>query len=1700
MKRVGIIFLIFALLISGMSFGEVSNTESTPQMTVNLIDHEGHPVSTFMVCWLFTDGENGIERTEFAKNADNGEFIIDTSQFKKGLTKTYLVFYSPIQKYMSNSLLVDIHNQDLTENFDLGTVEIQENVLEGSVRVPEGTSNHAELEVLFGDVLYSMSTTGTGNFRVAPIVENWDQPVTLRATYDNVVTTDTNVAYNAKDYVMVLDNVKYSSLTLNVEDVDGSSYNGEVVYNISSKFTSEFGQATVVDGNVDIYLDNVRKEEGFNYIVLAPLDVTKANTKFLDITNVNFDEATVIDEALRLQAPAYSGNIKYDKTTSFENGHIGARFEDGSVVKLPYDAEGTFSLASPNDEIKPTFDLGFAIEQPHNYELYEHITFDEENHQYYLYDDRKTHMKLNLKYADGKYVDNLVKYFLYSDSEVKTDVIVPMNGLVTIDFSKLQSVKEPKYIVFSDLYGDFANTLKVDLSNQDFSEAYFPGEFTIQEATLTGHVEENGAQVQDASVEFRFGDDVFINTLDSEHNFKVAPLVDAWTGNVDIKATANDKFGTARVAHDSKDVTVILDQDVPKPDMLTATVHNPSGQVYNGVVCFAVETETGIKTQMILSDNGQINVEVDSIEKGNDYTYVTIFPENTSIANSIPKNATNWDLSQSLTISEAFTLQGANARGVLKDEHNNGALGHIVIEYQDGRIFRVPTNVNGEFAVSHLNNGIIKMYGVDTVNNKKSAVQEVTVDTDNLVFEANQLLVEPASEIKRVELDVIKDGEGIEGIYTLSDQDTLAFALPEKIEGTIKVTAFDQNDDPIEVENITLDMSTDFGKVPTLSSDTLTTYEVAGGYGDQYFGKLILDGNEFDIEMLIYQGKLGLATIENSSGKALSGRLAYDINYQVSNGGQKGSTTNGKAYNGILPIPIQNDFVNIDYGYVLVSPEEMLDGSHYANSIVADITNSMRDNGSEFFDLGTIKLQDPVLKIEVTDKNGDPWRNATANMNVNYSGTMSGLQLARIVVRNVDGFIALANFGPGFETVLDIDIEEFGPISNYPVYLTNVDITEKTTIQAASDNVKLFIKGDILLPNGDSIPAGQGRDTSLVVRGIGNNNHHYESYWFNTVEYGVPALEVGKEYEILVRFDVGDFNDKKITDTLPITVLVGNTPEEMVVKDHNGDIIQLTSEDIDDDSIVYDFKATNPVIRGHVKAGDEFVKNLDVSIYSLEGEKIASSMVHNATTPNKPIDEGVFMIGGIEALTGEYKLVVDAPEDTIDYTGFEKIMTFPVTEEVTLELPETKIKGNIIVSDSDKDEFNDRYRRVYVNVFDEYGRYLTNGQVKSNGQFAMGQLDSGRYYAEAYVSPYADLASKYISSERIFFNVMGNNDETFNVPLREKAATCVVLDTDNHSVQDAWVMIYDEAYNEVTSVKSNEQGQFAIPVLADGKYFIKALAASNLSDSSTYDITFSNGKYTGPSAVWLTKSQVIGSTYAGQTLVDAQVLVFNEQKQFVAFSKTTDNQPYQIGGLKDGTYYLQAIPKNPIDGYTQSDLIRVEITSGEFVMDLHFKEVGLTGNVVGPENQMINDGWVHLYIGDEIVASSMIIDGTYKFGELDSNKTYTVIADGTNTPYHASSKELVEGNTVNLKLSSSASIKGKLVLNSEVVEGEVVYLYDGGKSPLVSVRTNAFGEFNFDGLAEGDYMVVIKTRSGEALVEDINYSGTEVNLGTKDIK
>ena len=953
---------------------------------------------------------------------------------------------------------------------------------------------------------------------------------------------------------------------------------------------------------------------------------------------------------------------------------------------------------------------------------------------------------------------------------------------------------------------------------------------------------------------------------------------------------------------------------------------------------------------------------------------------------------------------------------------------------------------------------------------------------------------------------VSKTGEEVtpgSKFYTCETKRTLYLPVPIGTEATTKLELVfkDENGDILDLGDTVVDMRFRDGHAsePVYNKETneITVYPVSGGYADQFWGDIYFDENEVSVKLhiVVYKGKLGELNVSSPEG-TYEGDVNYLVGYKGSNN-SGGSNTNAYAYNGILPIPVMNNLMNVEYAYVLLWPGQKVNGKVYANAEYKDFTNVM-GNSELIFDMGSAIFQEARYTATVVDESDAPWDDLVFGVQSNYSGQEYNIFEASVhSIGGVGNIAAFASFGADFSNSLTIKFFQYNSPEKIDKVVDITDVKTETVVYTADP---LRIQGDILTPQGEKIPVGDGRDVHITIDDLTENSDAETiQYNINTGSYETSELVNNHKYRIQISPDMGDFDDLYLTDAPWIELTYRETPD--TYDDGVNEFGEAFSYTVDENGLItLDIKVTEAFLKGQVLLGGVgTTDHIDVQLMK-DGQVIADASTHTSTVPGDSVNKsGVFVMGGEIVADGDYQLVIGEPKTSLQHAGTTIDITLPMTDLKAIELPENKVYGKMVVLSEHEAKYENKFRRTYVNIYNEYGEYITNGRVREDGLFGVSSLETGRYYAQAFVTPYAELAEDYASSERVAFVVDNSGQSNFDVPLIRKIATGNVTLPNSQPLVKGWVLVYDASGDMVYSASTDDNGNYVLAALPDGNYKVKALGDDTYYDSPMNSFVISNDSINNESALDLTLTNVqVTGTLTKNDASNVDVIVYDENKNFVTSVKTSA-ETYNLGGLLSGNYYIQAVP-NASASDTSSEMIEFEYSSSEMTQDITLGTSDVSGTVKLPNGDVQQNGWVKLFKDGLVIATSQVhTDGSFKFGNLEEGVTYQVQADATKGYYESEKIDVTKDMTgIEIVLRSEASIKGSISLNNKLLDLQKIYVYKD-KSPIATMTTNAFGEFSVCDLESGTYEFVVVV-DGQSYVFTKTYSGTEVDAGQVSLR
>lgn len=899
----------------------------------------------------------------------------------------------------------------------------------------------------------------------------------------------------------------------------------------------------------------------------------------------------------------------------------------------------------------------------------------------------------------------------------------------------------------------------------------------------------------------------------------------------------------------------------------------------------------------------------------------------------------------------------------------------------------------------------------------------------------------------------------------------------------VEVIAYNRAGNKVPVDNAVIDVGSNFGTDPIFEEKdgkySLTTAHISGGYGDYFTGKITVNDNAYqkNISVNTYKGKLLLLELNDFNDNPYNGWVNYHINYALDAGSSgssfgTGSSSDGRAYKGVLPIPMQDGYVGVNYAYIIAAPKHTI---AMANTKFVDVTDAL----TELMSVESVGLDTPAVfqKPEFTGtvytRDDAAWDGIFGDFYSKYDGEYLGIDFVSGPAAVDGNQFVLAGLGEDFSRTFELSIGAHE--------LDQISINERAV--AIDDKTQDFkspmpaVIGKLLDPDtGEKIINGSGRDTNVIVSG--DDRFEYNT---DNAEFLLKELENNRTYQIYAYIEPGDFYDQKLTDTKKYEFVYDDTKNEIDLTSVHGDeTITMTK---DESTGVYELnlKATKSILRGRVFKGTKnspMTTYTNVSLYDAQGALVSRSYTTSSQFVDENDNQGYFMLGGRTIEPGTYYVEVDVPIDSIDYSDYRQKVKLPLAENETLNiiLPETKIHGNIVGEGG-----FESVRNVYVNIFDAFGNYIKNGRVRADGKFAVGNLDAGKYYSKVFVSPYSDLSEEYTSSKKVAFEVVKDEKVNFDVPLTQKMYSGTLM----KATGDNWIRIFDAEMNTVEAVKSNDNGKFNLPLLDDGEYFIKAYG-NNKFDSILKPFTVRAGEVSGLNdtlALSSDPSVQINLVNDAAAALDGEVIVYDANKKFLTFAESDAGQ-VAIGGLNAGTYFIEVKPFD--ENYTRSEFVEITIEDTFKQTTVELSEASIAGTINAEA------GWVYLLRDNTIVSTSEIVKGNFSLPTLQADVTYEVYAVPEDQELYETARKEITSTTESLDLVASnvSAIRGSVLKDDKAVEGQIVYLYDGANQAVDSVKTDIFGGFYFNNIPSGNYKLVLPTQS-DAIIEEVEYSNEE---------
>ena len=510
------------------------------------------------------------------------------------------------------------------------------------------------------------------------------------------------------------------------------------------------------------------------------------------------------------------------------------------------------------------------------------------------------------------------------------------------------------------------------------------------------------------------------------------------------------------------------------------------------------------------------------------------------------------------------------------------------------------------------------------------------------------------------------------------------------------------------------------------------------GYADGMFG-VVVEGPR--IELQVFRGKLGIMTVNDIDGLPHSGEVNYNISYETMGGDAQGSNSNTYSRNGKFIVPMQDNLLSLNYAYAILSPSVRNEQKVQANTPWIDLTSKLFNNKDAYYDLGTTQFQ----KVEYTGHlyNSDQTTPLNNTLVSAYPETKPSdiqmppihMMLGLVNQNGVQNVFYLASLGELFtENFTFQNSDSRGGTT--PIRATIKLSDPSGSFYVPSEQLRIELKDDL----GNLLINQNGYDKQVYMK---INDSYFNNVFVgggNTFNTG--GLKEGDEVSLHMKLDEGDFDYAQLNDSRVMTFTFTETPGSYEAVDSQGEIINYT---VDAQGISQlSLHARKTQLYAKVYQGLTPVSGgVMATLIDDKNQTVASGRVHSG----QRVGEGIINLGAATDLAGTYTLVLSNPENTVNYYGRSYTVTLPLTEELVIQMPESRVFGQLSMLPEDELLFNNSINRVYVNIFDATGKFVKNALVRNDGLFTAGDLAVGKYYSKAFISPQSNIASKYNSSK-----------------------------------------------------------------------------------------------------------------------------------------------------------------------------------------------------------------------------------------------------------------------------------------------------------------------------------------------------------------
>jgi protocatechuate 3,4-dioxygenase beta subunit len=448
-----------------------------------------------------------------------------------------------------------------------------------------------------------------------------------------------------------------------------------------------------------------------------------------------------------------------------------------------------------------------------------------------------------------------------------------------------------------------------------------------------------------------------------------------------------------------------------------------------------------------------------------------------------------------------------------------------------------------------------------------------------------------------------------------------------------------------------------------------------------------------------------------------------------------------------------------------------------------------------------------------------------------------------------------------------------------------------------------------------------------------------------------------------------------------------------------------------------------------------------------------------------------------------YKDSANAPTAATVTPGFD-------TGNINLSLATGGVISGHVTCDTSVSEI------IYINVYDSSWNLLQSPAFSSNAtiSYVIQGLAPGGYYLKTH-SLIGVCTDKYYNNtasqnEAALISVAQGVDTgniNFNLNLDAIISGRVVCDSDSAAISGVDIQVYDAGWSMIASARTGSSGDYRIPNLVPGKYYLKTSNSLGYIDEYYNNAVNQNSAFQVETTAGVETQNINFSlrsngSILGRVTQDADgtpirnvaVLAYDSKWSFVASTTTDALGDYVIARLPSGAYYLQASAPGGSgfrDEYYNNAASRnaataVAVEPGSDATGVNF-ELASGGAISGritrnSDGVGIASAKISVYKLNKELESTVLSDssGYYIVAGLPAGSYYVQVSVGSAYigEYYNNAPSITTATTVSVANGNDTGNINFGLAGEKSITGKVIRDKDG--APIPGVIVQAFSNFS----------------------------------------